>query len=362
MTVVALAFQPVRLSVVHLANRLAYGSRAQPYEALAELSRRLAGAPPPEALLPAVAEAAARAVSAGGAVATLDIPGGASLIGTWGTVAEHWDHTVEVRSAGRRLGRLDVACRKGRTLSLDDVRLLEALAEQTAVAFRNTVLASELADRVADLDRTNRRLAESRLRLVEADDAARQTLEAAISRQVLPRLANTGTRVREARAVIARGGEAGPGLDRLVEDTNLALEALRELTRGVFPTQLARAGLVPAVRSLLARAGHEAALSVDGAAGRRFSARVEAALYFCCAEAVTAGISSVGLGATDEDVVLVIEGIDVRSMDLRSVTDRVEAVGGTLRSTGGRLQVSVPIGMDQPDSARVAAGDLGPDR
>ena len=36
-------------------------------------------------------------------------------------------------------------------------------------------------------------------------------------------------------------------------DTNAALEALRELTRGVFPTQLARAGLVPALRSLLAR-------------------------------------------------------------------------------------------------------------
>ena len=68
--------------------------------------------------------------------------------------------------------------------------------------------------------------------------------------------------------------------------TNDALESLRELTRGVFPTQLARSGVEPALRSLLARNGLASALHVDAsAAGRRFSPRVEAAVYFCCAEA-----------------------------------------------------------------------------
>ncbi len=42
---VALAFQPLRRSVVRLANRLAYGVRAQPYEALSDFSNRLAGHP-----------------------------------------------------------------------------------------------------------------------------------------------------------------------------------------------------------------------------------------------------------------------------------------------------------------------------
>ena len=65
-------------------NRAAYGSRAQPYEALADFSSRLAEAPDPDDLLPAVAEAAARAVSGARGTATLDIPGGAPVSGTWG--------------------------------------------------------------------------------------------------------------------------------------------------------------------------------------------------------------------------------------------------------------------------------------
>ena len=52
---VALAFQPLRRSVVRLANRLAYGPRAQPYEALSDFSDRLAETPSPRTLLPAVA-------------------------------------------------------------------------------------------------------------------------------------------------------------------------------------------------------------------------------------------------------------------------------------------------------------------
>ncbi len=53
---VAVAFQPLRRQVIKLANRLAYGSRAQPYEALFDFSHRIAEAPSAETLLPAVAE------------------------------------------------------------------------------------------------------------------------------------------------------------------------------------------------------------------------------------------------------------------------------------------------------------------
>ncbi|MET0839109.1 MAG: hypothetical protein ABWY19_10035, partial [Marmoricola sp.] len=57
---VAVAFQPLRRQVIRLADRLAYGSRAQPYEALASFSQRIAEAPSPETLLGAVADAAGR--------------------------------------------------------------------------------------------------------------------------------------------------------------------------------------------------------------------------------------------------------------------------------------------------------------
>ena len=362
-TLVALAFQPLRRSVVRLANRAAYGARAQPYEALADFSRRLSEAPDPDELLPAVAEAAARAVSGRGAQATLDVPGSEPISGVWGwwstEPGDEPDHVVPVRTEGRELGRIAVALPRGRSLRPSDLRLLEAVADQTAVAVRNTSLASALAARVTDLDLTTRRLAGSRLRLIEADDAARKTLEAAIARDVLPFLVALPAEIRQARAAVGRG-DADPGLDRLVDGTNEALESLRELTRGVFPSQLARSGLEPALRSLLARSGADTQLTVDGAAGHRYAPRVEAAVYFCCAEAVRAadGPASVDLAADDDELVLRITGSHA-GLDLQAVTDRVEAVGGSLGVGAGLLVLSIPVPRDERAGASVLVGEAG---
>jgi hypothetical protein len=348
---VALAFQPLRRSVVRLANRLAYGARAQPYEALADFSRRLADAPAPDDLLPAVAEAASRAVSGRGARATLELPGGPPVSGTWGWLPEEPDHVVPVRAEGRELGRIAVALPRGRDLRPGDRRLLDALADQTAVAFGNTVLAGALADRVAELDRTTQRLAGSRGRLIAADDAGRRALEAAIARDVLPFLRTLPVEVARARAAVARGAE--PGLDRLVDGTNGALEALRELTRGVYPAQLERSGLAPTLRALVARAPAAAELSADGAG--RYPPRVEAAVYFCCTEALRAAHGPVALALSDGDGELVLRitgGHD--GVDLVGVADRVEAAGGALRVVPDRLELRVPV--TSPGSVGVAPG------
>ncbi|KQW45181.1 hypothetical protein ASC77_20630 [Nocardioides sp. Root1257] len=339
--VVALAFQPLRRGVVRLANRLAYGQRAQPYEALADFSRRLAAAPPPGALMPAVAETAGRAVSAPGAVAWLDVPGGEPLTGTWGDGTAGWGHTIPVRLDGRVLGTIGVALPRGRDLGDADRRLLEAVAQQAAVAFGNTVLAGQLAAHVDELEHTTHRLTRSRLRLVEADDAARRSLEATIGREVLPLIADLPTRIAAVRTDVATGG-AATGIDGLVTDTNRALEGLRELSRGVFPSQLARAGLEPALRTTLARTDRAPALSVDGVAGLRFSPRVEAALYFCCAEAARRGGSALQLGLDGDEVRLRVEGLDTGGLDLEAIADRVGAAGGTATAEDGVLLVSVP--------------------
>lgn len=342
---VALAFQPLRRSVVRLANRMAYGARAQPYEALADFSRHLAESPSPDTLLRAVAEAAGRAVSASGATATLTAPGIEPVSASWGLVHGPPDHLVPVHDEGVDLGHIEVSLPKGRGLRPSDARLLQALADQTAVAFRNTALAAQLAAHVAQLDRTTRELAESRVRIIEADDAARRTLEAAIARQVLPYLIVLPGEVRQVRQAVAAGSPDN-GIDRLVDSTNAALEALRELTRGVFPTQLARSGLEPALRSLLARSGPGATLTVDGAAGRRFAPRVEAALYFGCVEATRTGsaVSLVELSLAGPELALRITGVDAPAVDLQSITDRVEAVGGSLSTGQDLLVLTVGVG------------------
>ncbi|MFI6676078.1 hypothetical protein [Kribbella sp. NPDC050470] len=347
-SLVALAFQPLRRRVVRFANRLAYGSRALPYEALADFSRRLTETPSPQTLLPAVAEAAGRAVSAASSTAVLRVPGAGDMPEHWPTGTPHRqpEYEAPVRHGGDTLGSIGVTMPKGRRLRAVDERLLHDLADQTAQAFRNAAIEAELAEHVAALDRTTQALTESRRRIIAADDAARRQLESAISREVLPHL-DTMPAQLGSLSVAASGSATLDELERLVTRTNTALESLRELTRGVFPTQLARSGLVPALRSHLARSRPEAALHVEPSAVRRFPARVEAAVYFCCVEALSAGSGSaeVGLLTMGPDLVLRIRGVARAEVDVQAIVDRVEAVGGSPSlGDGDVLSISIPLG------------------
>jgi hypothetical protein len=74
LVVVALAFQPLRRRVLRLADRLVYGQRAVPYEALSDFTRRLSRSRAPEELLPAMAEALARGTGASHARVSLELP------------------------------------------------------------------------------------------------------------------------------------------------------------------------------------------------------------------------------------------------------------------------------------------------
>ena len=62
--VVAVAFQPVREQVQHLANRMVYGKRATPYEVLAEFAGQMAGTYATEDLLPRMARILAEGTAA----------------------------------------------------------------------------------------------------------------------------------------------------------------------------------------------------------------------------------------------------------------------------------------------------------
>jgi hypothetical protein len=342
---VAVAFQPLRRQVIRLADRLAYGSRAKPYEALSSFSHRIAVAPSPETLLRAVADAAGRAVSAQGAAAVLHAPGAEVSSAVTGTADADADaHEVPVRHGREQLGSIRVWLRRGAQVHASDQRLLEALADQTAVVFRNVGLQGRLAAHVADLDRTTEELARSRARIIEADDAARRTMEAAISRDVLPHLIAVPAGIARAREANAASLER-TGLDDLVDATNTALEALRDLTRGLFPTQLARSGLEPSLRSHLARSGLGGALHVDPTvSGRRFVHPVEAAVYSCLVGAARefAQLSAIDVSLVGHDLVVQLRGTEREDADLQAVLDRAEAVGGTMTSGPEGVLIHIP--------------------
>lgn len=348
---VALAFQPLRQRVVRFANRLAYGDRASPYEALSEFSRRLIEPPSPNELLPAVAEAAGRAVSARSSTAVLQVPGLEGISDFWpGPVDGEPDYQVPVRQGGDVLGSIGVTMPKGRGLRPADEQLLHDLADQTAVAFRNAAMEAELAGHVAALDQTTEALAESRRRIIAADDAARRRLESAISREVLTHLQPIPERLSRL-SVVKSGSTATDELEQLVDETNVALDSLRALTRGLFPTQLARAGLGRALGSDLARTGQAVTLHVDLSADRRFPARVEAAVYFACVEAVRAGSVAchIDLRIVAAELVVQIRGLARDQVDIQAIVDRVEAADGRLRlDDADVLSVSIPVDAAEP--------------
>ena len=234
---------------------------------------------------------------------------------------------------GRRCGRTSCGC------STD-------LAEQAAVAFRNARLQAELAARVAMLDESTAQIAASRLRLIEAGDAERRRLEGAISREVTPLLSSLAADLGPA----PQGGR--PATDALVDRATAALDALRELTRGIFPTILTRAGLGPALSAYVARLGRSGVLDVDASvAGRRFPARTEAAAYFCCTPGRDgrrrARVTGRGRRTPRRSR---SPGRRPAPTDLAAVEDRVEALGGTLeladdaaRPGDVRLLVRLPV-------------------
>ena len=75
----------------------------------------------------------------------------------------------------------------------------------------------------------------------------------AIQRRVVPHLATVDA------ALGQRSDVSNADLDRLIAETECALEELREVCRGVFPALLERRGLVPALTGYLSAASAAAA-------------------------------------------------------------------------------------------------------
>jgi MFS family permease len=347
---VALAFQPLRTWVVRLADRAAYGTRAVPYEALSDLTRVLGEAPDPTTLLPALAEGAGRAVSAEQVVVRFTIPGGpvrearwrARLTGDAGDPEART--TVPVGDDG--LCTMEVTPARGRSLRDHERDLLARLAEQAVLAFRNAGLSAELAGRVAEADRQGAELARSRRRLIDARDEERARLSTVVREDVVAHLVSLPAQLR----ALAED-ETSPRADALaglVDASVVSLEALREMTRGVYPTQLARAGLGPALSAHLTRWGRGTLVVDDSAADARFAGQVEATAYFCVAEGVRdfAPPVEIVLGRDCGDLVLTMTGHADGDGATQRMRDRVETLGGSvLREASDaltRLTVRIP--------------------
>ena len=231
-----------------------------------------------------------------------------------------------------------------------------------AAALTSLVLGAVIEERHAALDalrENERRLRESRARIVKAGDAARRRLERNLHDGAQQRLVSLALTLRLARLQLRKNpAETEHLLTEASAELQSAIDELRELARGIHPAVLTDRGLGPALEVL---ADH-AHLPVDLTAHipTRLPSTVEAVVYYVAAEGLTniakyshATAASVRLETNDKNVVLSVGdngagGADPnRGTGLRGLADRVEALGGRLElhsppGQGTLLTASIP--------------------
>ena len=168
-------------------------------------------------------------------------------------------------------------------------------------------------------------------------------------------------------------------IEELQRDTGEALENLRDLARGIYPPLLADKGLVTALESQAGKAAVPTSVQAHGIG--RYPQEVEAAVYFCCLEALQnvakyarADSVVISLGGTSEALVFEVaddgQGFDParapRGAGQTNMADRLAALGGKLEvrsraGTGTTVIGSIPIveatnGSEPGDASAVVSG------
>jgi signal transduction histidine kinase len=264
------------------------------------------------------------------------------------------EHGVEVRHLGELLGALSVTMPPSDPMNPSKERLVRDLAAQAGLVLRNVRLIEELRA--------------SRRRIVTAQDERAKQLERNLHDGAQQQLVALGVQLSLASRVAARESpEMAETLEGLRAQATDALENLRDLARGIYPPLLADQGLVVALEAQARKAALP--VEVEGEGIGRYPQEVEAAIYFCCLEALQnvakyANASSARLGLVDLDgTVSFTVSDDGTGFDpartplgtgLQGMKDRLEAVGGTLTvdsSPGGGTSVAGTIPFRAPAPA-----------
>ena len=378
--VIAVAFQPVRERVQRLADRLVYGQRATPYEVLSSFSEQVGTTVATEQIMARMARVLAEGTSARRADVWLVVGDEVRAAASWpqddtppdprpivdGVLPSLGDVTAScpVRHQGELLGALAVTKPPNETLSPTEEKLLSDLAAQAGLVLRNVRLTAELVAQLEELQA-------SRERIVKAGDEARRQLERNIHDGAQQELVALRVKLTVAQRMAEQGKPVAALLEQINANANDAIENLRALARGIYPPLLASEGLAAALRAQADRAPIEIEIRSDDIG--RFPKELEAAVYFCCLEALQ---NAAKYGGDCRAVVEVVReddqlrftvrddgpGFDPRTQGrgagTQNMTDRVEALGGTLvidSAPGAGTTVSGSIPVPEDVEAEVSA-------
>ena len=367
--VIALAFQPLRQRAQRLANRLVYGKRATPYEALSQFSEHLSDTYSHEDILDRMARILGQGT--GAERAEVWVRAGQRLLLASssprateplapmsmrnGSLPEMRRDTVApVSHAGELLGALAIDKKRGETMNTVEQKLVADLAGQAGLVLKNVGLNRELLARLEDLRA-------SRQRLVSAQDEERRRIERDLHDGAQQHLVALKIKVGLAESVAEPESKIRPILAQLKRDADEAIENLRELARGIYPPLLASDGLGVALQAPARRFAVPVELDVQEVA--RQPREVEGAIYFCCLEALQnvakyaeAGHVRLRVWTQDSTLTFAVEddgkGFEpatvLRSSGLQNMRDRLEALGGSLEVTsapgqGTTIQGRLPV-------------------
>ncbi|HZK51728.1 MAG TPA: histidine kinase, partial [Actinomycetota bacterium] len=213
--------------------------------------------------------------------------------------------------------------------------LLRNLASQAGLVMRNVGLNQEVLARLEELKA-------SRQRLVAAQDEARRRLERNLHDGAQQHLVALKVQLSLVERV-ADSDKVKRMLKKVASDADDALEALRDLARGIYPPLLADQGLAAALEAQAQKAPIPVHVHADNVS--RHSEDEEAAVYFCCLEALQnaakhAQASTAEIDLVEKEDVLAFcvrdngRGFDLATTPqgdgLLNMADRLEAMGGTL--------------------------------
>jgi signal transduction histidine kinase len=212
----------------------------------------------------------------------------------------------------------------------------------------------------SSLEDSREQLAASRARLVTAADQARQRIERDLHDGTQQRLVSIALHVRAAEAELPPElPEVRTQLARIANGLTGAVDDLREIARGIHPAILSEGGLVPALKALARRSAVPVQLDLD--VPTRLPEPVEVAAYYVVSEALAnaakhahASTAHVDARARDGSLHLSVRDDGVggatpkRGSGLVGLTDRVEALGGTISldsapAQGTVLRVELPL-------------------
>lgn len=254
--------------------------------------------------------------------------------------------SVSIRHQSELLGLLVLERPAGDDpFTAEEDRMLVDLARQLGLALHNMRLDSALEASVHQLEQRNAELTESRARIVAVADESRRSIERDLHDGAQQHLVALAAKIGLIRSTFDSDPDAATAaLDQLAADVTATIDELRELAHGIYPPRLRDRGLGEALGNAAARAQRRTIVELDGVG--RYSPDVEAAVYFCCLEAIQNAEKYAGddatvtvrLHARANELRFAIsddgDGFDAAAVaaghGITNMRDRVGAIGGEL--------------------------------